>query len=54
MVTDKPWFIIFIKPLCDMTHMTKPNIEAVARDLNGTVQFAFINANNPLNEKMRV
>ena len=26
----------------------------MARDLNGTVQFAFINSNNPLNEKMRV
>ena len=34
--------------------MMKPNMESVAEDFNGTVQFAFVNANDPANERLRL
>ena len=34
--------------------MMKPNMDAIAEDFNGTVQFAFVNANNPENERLRL
>ena len=54
LVVDKPWMIIFIKPIDDLCKMMKPNIDAIAEDLNGTVQFAFVNANDPVNERLRL
>lgn len=53
-LTDKRWFIWFIKPSAQAHQMFRDNLENMAIDFNGTIQFAFVSGMRSENEMLRL
>ena len=54
LLTDQPWFISFIQPQSHICHMMKKHLEELAAYFNGSIQFAYVNANAEEAENLRI